>query len=425
MTSRRTILLLGTAGVLALALAAGAAANAATARAVPDRWTASWATAVQRATPGTPAFGPNWSVDGFTHQTVRQVVRVSAGGSRLRIRLSNRYGGAPLRLTGATVGRTGAGAGVLPGTVRTLTFHGAPGSTVAAGRDAASDPVALDTSALEPLTVSLYFTGGTGPATFHEDGLTTTYLAAGDHRADTGDAAFAGQTSHSTYYLAGVDVTGGAARGTVVGFGDSITNGHNSTLGADRRYTDDLADRLAAAHRPLAVTNAGTTGNLMLTGSPCFGDQGVARFDHDVLDQPGVRTAIVMEGSNDIWDSEGDGHGCGVTPVVTAAQLIAGYQRMIRAAHARGVRVVGATILPFKAFFEPPADFQAAEAVRVAVNDWVLTSGAFDATADFATAVADPADPQQLNPGYGSGDYFHPNDAGYQALADTIDPADL
>lgn len=254
--------------------------------------------------------------------------------------------------------------------------------------------------------------------------MTTTYRAAGDHRADTGDAAFAGATSHSTYYLTGVDVAGGAARGTVVGFGDSITNGHNSTVGADRRYTDDLAGRLAADHRPLAVTNAGITGNLMLSDSSECGDGGLDRFERDVLDQPGVRTAIVMEGSNDIWDSGAD-HGCGRTAPVTADQLIAGYQRLVRAAHERGVRVVGATIVPFKAFFEPPDEFAAAEAVRVAVNRWVLTSGAFDATADFAGAVADPADPQQLDPGYDSGDYFHPNDAGYRAIAGTIDPATL
>lgn len=420
--NRQTTLRLGAAGSLILALTGGITAT--NAQASPGRWTASWTTAVQQPTPSTSTFGPNWSMTGFAHQTLREVVRVSAGGDRLRIRLSNRYGSRPLRLTGATVARTDAGATVAPGTVRELRFHGHPATAIAPGREATSDVIAVRTDALESLTVTLYVAGATGPATFHEDGLTTSYVADGDHRADTGATAFNGPTSHSAYYLAGIDVAGGAARGTVVGFGDSITNGHNSTAGANRRYTDDLADRLATGRHPLGVTNVGITGNLLLTNSPCFGVRGEDRFERDVLDQPGVRTVIVMEGSNDIWDSEAN-HGCELTPKITAAQLIAGYKQLIRAAHSRGVRIIGATILPFYATFEPPADFQNAEAVRIAVNHWVLTSGAFDGTADFAGAVADPANPQQLNPAYNSGDNFHPNDAGYQAIADTIDPAEL
>jgi lysophospholipase L1-like esterase len=203
-----------------------------------------------------------------------------------------------------------------------------------------------------------------------------------------------------------------------VAFGDSITNGHNSTVSGNDRYTDFLADRLAAAHRPLAVVNEGITGNLLLHQLPCFGEAGVTRFERDALDQPGVRTVILLEGTNDIWDYQD--HGCGATPAITAQQIIDGYRALIRAAHARGVRVIGATMLPFKAFYESPADFARAEAIRQIVNKWILTSGQYDGVADFAAAVADPADPQQLNPADNSGDYLHPNDAGYQALAGTI-----
>jgi hypothetical protein len=236
----------------AVGAAAAAAALAATLAPHPDatafahpaaRWSATWASAMQSPVPGndtTDPKGPNWS-DGFSNQTVRQVIRVSGGGSQVRVRLSNLYGTKPLKVTGATIARTRDGAIVEPGTLRSLTFHGARSATISAGRVAASDPAAMPVAALESLTITLFFAGSTGPSTFHEDGLTASYRAAGDHRFDRGAAAFAKQTSHSFYYLTGVDVTGGRTRNTVVTFGDSITNGHNSTVGGNDRYPDALA----------------------------------------------------------------------------------------------------------------------------------------------------------------------------------------
>lgn len=372
-----------------------AALVASPARAEPSdaTWSAAWTTAMQRPTPATD----NWSTAGFDHQTIRQSIRLSTGGRSLRIRLSNQYGTEPLHLTGLTVGQRHL----------TATFHGSPHATIAPGRTITSDPVTIVTTAGEQLTISLYVDGSTGPATFHEDGLTTSYAAAGNHLRD--DAA-GGETSHSVYYLTGVDVTG--ATSTVVTFGDSITNGHNSTPGADHRYSDYLALRL---HRT-GVANVGISGNLLLSELPCFGASGVSRFERDALAQPGVRTVIVEEGENDIWDSEHN-FGCGQTLRVTAEQLIAGHRRMIAAAHARGVRIVGGTILPFKADYMQPAEFARAEAIRVQVNEWIRTSGEYDAVADFARAVADPSDEQRLDPSLDSGDHLHPDDAGYAALA--------
>ena len=382
--------------IAALALTAAALVTT-PARAEPrdPTWSAAWATAMQRPTPATG----NWSTAGFDHQTIRQTIRLSTGGRSLRIRLSNQYGSKPLHLTGLTLGERHL----------TATFHGSPQTTIATGRTISSDPLKIATTAGEQLTISLYVDGATGPATFHEDGLTTTYAADGNHLYD--DAA-GGETSHSVYYLTGVDVTG--ATGTVVTFGDSITNGHNSTVGADHRYSDALAQRLRT--RRLGVANVGITGNLLLSELQCFGAQGVSRFERDALGQPGVRTVIVEEGENDIWDSEHN-FGCGVTPRVTAEQLIGGYRRMIAAAHAHGVRIVGGTITPFKADYMEPAEFARAEAIRDQVNHWIRTSGQYDAVADFALAVGDPADEQRLDPVYDSGDHLHPNDSGYAALA--------
>ena len=421
MSIRPNAIIAAAAAAVAATLTASPAASASRQQPV-THWSASWASAMQQPTASTPAFGDNWSMAGFSDQTVRQEVRVSGGGNVARIRLSNLDGTEPLRIKEATITESAGGAATEPGTLRTLTFRGSRPVTIPAGRVTASDATGLHVAPLESLTVTLYFAAPTGPATFHEDGLTTTYQATGDHARDRGASAFDGPASHSYYYLTGVDV---ATRGreTIVAFGDSITNGHNSTVGGSARYTDALADRLVAAHRPLSVANAGITGNLLLHQLPCSGETGITRFQRDALDQPGVRTVILMEGSNDIWDFQD--HGCGATPAITAAQLIDGFRALIQAAHARGIRVVGATILPFKASYESAADFQHAEAIREAVNNWILSSGEYDAVADFATAVADPADPQQLSPRYDSGDHLHPNDAGYRAIAATIDLGDL
>ncbi|MFJ1897443.1 SGNH/GDSL hydrolase family protein [Streptomyces sp. NPDC088115] len=384
-----------------------------------DHWQGGWATSPQA--PAAP-FGPNWSQQGFADQTVRQVVRVSTGGTRARVELSNRYGSTPLRITGATVGRTDNGASVKAGSLRQLSFGGHRSTTVPAGAELTSDALPFRTGALESLTVTLYLAEPTGPATFHLISSSTSYRARGDHRSDRAGTAFT-ETSDSSYYLTGVEVSGGrpAPRNGVVAFGDSITDGVGSTPDADNRYPDELAERFVAAGRPRSVVNQGIAGNQVTQDTEWAGEKAVARFRKDVLGEPGVGTVIVLEGINDIG-AAGTGAVGTPSPEVSVAQLIAGHRSLIRQAHAKGIRAIGATLTPIGgSAYDSPAN----EAKRVAVNHWIRTSGEYDAVADLDHATADPADRTRIAPAYDSGDHLHPNDAGYHAMADALDLSGL
>ncbi|MFI0259709.1 SGNH/GDSL hydrolase family protein [Streptomyces sp. NPDC017056] len=381
-------------------------------------WSAGWSAAVQRPSTG---FDKNWAEEGFADQTVRQVVRVTGSGTAARVRLSNRFGTGELEVSGATLARTDRGAAVREGTTRRLTFGGAGSVRIPAGGEVWSDAAETDVAPFDRLTVGLYFARPTGPATFHAQAFTTSYRTAGDQLAAADPAVFT-ETSLSWYLLADVELTGDPARrDTVVAFGDSITDGFASTTDADRRYPDALARRLAEAGLARPVLNAGIGGNLLLNDSDWFGERAGARFTRDVLDKPGVRTVIVLVGLNDIGFSEVDEAAFPTyqpNPQLSAAQVVDGHRELIERAHAAGVRVVGGTILPFRgAEYHTPAS----EAKRREINTWIRTSGAFDAVADFATALADPADPDALLPAYDSGDRKHPNDAGYRAMAAAVD----
>ncbi|MFE7385737.1 SGNH/GDSL hydrolase family protein [Streptomyces zhihengii] len=381
-------------------------------RSVSRAWTAAW-TAAWAASPQAPSTGftPNWSQEGFSAQTVRQVVRLTAGGGRLRVRLSHAYGTSPLPLTGATVARPAGGAAVEPGSVRALTFGGRPGASVPARGELLSDPVDFATEALDAVTVSLYFAGTTGPATFHAQAWTDSWRAAGDRLTEPGGESF-GERTASWYHLSAVETDAGRDDGVVL-FGDSITDGFGSTHGADRRWSDALAEQTG---RP--VLNAGIGGNLLLNDSAWYGERGTARFARDVLAAPGVSTVVVLEGLNDIGFAEAPQEPTyRPAPRVTAGELVAGYRRLIAAGHERGLRVVGATLLPLGG-----SDHWGPHSSRAAreTNDWIRSAGEFDAVVDLDRALADPVDPRRLHPAYDSGDLLHPDDKGYRVMAEEV-----
>jgi lysophospholipase L1-like esterase len=339
------------------------------------------------------------------------IARTSIGGRRLRVSLSNAFGSEPLAVGAAHIAIHGKDSEIVAGSDRALSFNGKPGCTVGPGMVILSDPVDLNVAPVSDLAVSLYFPGETGPPTTHGTGLHTTYIQDGDV---TGQAAMADAvTTQSYYWLAGIDVVAPAAASLIVAFGDSITDGARSTPETNHSWPALLAARLAAqkATANIAVGNMGIGGNRVLRD--VTGASALARLDRDVLSQSGVKWLMVLEGINDI------GREATVpTEPVTADQLIAGYQQIIERAHTHGIKVIGCTLTPFEGAYYSK---DKGEATREAVNTWIRTSGAYDAVVDFEAATRDPKNPKRFLPGFDPGDHLHPNDAGYQAMANAVD----
>jgi lysophospholipase L1-like esterase len=299
-------------------------------------------------------------------------------------------------------------------TLRTLRFHGARSVTIKPGALVRSDPVSLPVRAGRALVVSLYFPAATGPATQHPLALQDSYVSPGDRTA-TASAGVA-RTVNCWMFADRVEVTPSSrVTGTLVTLGDSITDGSHSTANANRRWPDDLNRRLQAQHGAIpSVANAGISGNEVLVDRDpvTFGPSALHRLDRDVLSEPGARTVILLEGINDIGAAS-----------ATARSIIAGDKQIIARAHARGVRVFGATLTAFGGSNgQYGGDYGTAygEAQREAVNHWIRTGHAFDGVIDFDKATADPSNPHQMAPAYDSGDHLHPGDAGYQRMADSI-----
>ncbi len=388
-----------------LAVAVPAAAQAPSG---PAHWVGSWG-----ASPAFPT-GPE-----VTDETIRQVVRLSLGGRAVRIRLSNEMGIAPLVIGAAHLARPGQAPGSAdPATDHALTFNGRPAITIPPGAPALSDPVTLDVKALDSLAVSLFVPRDTGPAATHPLGRATAYRSSGgDHTAAATlpDA----KTGPERFFLSGVEVEAPGAS-AVVALGDSITDGYGSTVDANRRWPDVLAERLAAAQAPMGVVDAGISGNRILHDLPeaLFGPSALARFDRDVLSVPGVRTVILMESINDIGHP---GSAALADQKVSADDIATGMRQLADRAHAHGLRILGATLTPYVGTIFPGYFTTAGEADRQAVNRFIREGGAFDGVIDFDAVVRDPAHPDHIAAEYDFGDHLHPNDAGYRKMGEAVD----
>jgi lysophospholipase L1-like esterase len=359
--------------------------------------------------PGPPGPPP---VRNFNNQTLRLIVHTSIGGDRLRVVLSNAFGTAPLVVGAANVALRDKDSSIVSRSSRALKFSGSASTTVPSGAIIISDPVDL-TLPPSDLVVDLYVPGDTAASgsslTMHTGANQTSYVSSTGNYvgAETFPVA---TTTGSWFVLARVEVAAPQAAGAVVALGDSITDGTRSTLNTNHRWPDLLAKRLADANGPrMAVLNAGIAGNRVLLDNA--GPNALARFERDVLSQTGVTHVIVMEGINDIGQARAN-------PLPSAADLINAHRQLILRAHARGLKIYGATLTPFEgaAYFTTEG-----EAKRSALNEWIRTSREYDGVIDFDAAVRDPNQPAKFLTRYQSGDNLHPSDAGYQAMADAVD----
>ncbi|MDN3359591.1 SGNH/GDSL hydrolase family protein [Actinomadura sp. DC4] len=391
-------------GVLLLLIGSVASAQETLRTHVVPRWVGTWEAPMAS------------SVDnGCIDCTIRDVIHLSAGGTAVRVRLSNAFGTAPLPVEHTTVAlpAIAGGADVAPGMLREVTFGGRAAVTIAPGAEAVSDPVRLAVPAGGDLLVTTYTPGYATPMSYHPVALQRSFFLSG---ADEADATTAGAFPDQTFvrhFVSGVDVSG--PPGAIVTFGDSITDGYRSTESLNRRWPDVLAGRLlrGPASRRFGVLNAGIGGNRVLRDGGTHGPSAARRFDRDVLSRSGVRTVILLEGINDIQEKP---HEFDPTKITAELADLAARSR------AHGLRVIGGTLTPFKGCI---CYSLRGEATRQAVNAWIRRSGVFDSVIDFDAALRDPSDPDRMLPAFDSGDHLHPGDAGYEAMGWAVDLSTL
>lgn len=374
-----------------------------------SQWITAWAAA-----PDSP--GP-----AFSNKTVRQMMRTSVAGTKVRLRLSNLFGSGPITITSVHLARHESGSTIMPKSGRSISFGGKSSVTIPKGADVVSDPVAFRVAALEVLAVSIYLPDPIELSTMHTTAIQTAYIAPGNVAEK--ETLPAGETDTSRFFLTDVEVTAKNNSRAIVIMGDSVTDGVGSTEDKNSRWPDRLAERLQSerALSSIAVVNSGISGNRILNdGSrPFLGPSGLNRFDRDVLTKPNIRWIIMLAGGNDISAAR-----ILEAPKekVSAQQIIEGMKTLIGRARQKKIKIFGATLTPREGarFYYPDG-----EKMRQEINNWIRNGGAFDGVVDFDKVIQDPTQPGRMLAAYDSGDHLHPNDAGYKAMADAIDLAIL
>jgi lysophospholipase L1-like esterase len=374
-----------------------------------DGWVGSWSTAQQLVEPGNMPPAP-----GLSNNTLRQVVRVSIGGKKLRLRFSNEFSKSPVTMKNVhiAVSEGSGGSGLIASTIKSLKFNGKNEVTMAPGVAVTSDEFSFDLKPRMDIAITIAF-GETSPdVTGHPGSRTTSYILTGDQSSASADFTNASKTDH-WYVINAIDVKAPKSGASIAVLGNSITDGRGSGTNKQNRWTDILSERLLKNKptRNIGVLNMGLGGNCVLRD--CLGPAGVNRIERDVLKQAGIRWLIVLEGVNDIGGTRDS-----VSAMKVANGLIEAYAQIIDKAHGANLKVYGATILPFgKAGY----DSKPHEAARTKVNEWIRNSGRFDAVIDFDKALRDPKAIANLLPAADTGDHLHPNETGYKMMGDVID----
>jgi lysophospholipase L1-like esterase len=402
------------ASILLFVLATVLPGAMASAQSTTQIWLGSWAASQQIPEPRNTL-----PPDDLRDATVRQIVRLSVGGTTLRVHITNAFGTEPLKFTSVHIARpiSNTSSAIDPASDKALTFSGAADITIPAGASYISDPVDYPVAPLASLAISFHLDEPPTPETSHPGSRATTWYLHGD---SVSAASLTGaKTIEHWYQISGIDVLAPAGAGAIVALGDSITDGHATTTNGNDRWTDVLAERLQASPstRNVSVLNHGIGGNHLLIDG--LGPNAMSRFDRDVLAQAGARWLIVFEAINDLGGLAHEGTVSQADHTALVERILFAYQQFIVRAHEAGIRVIGATITPDGgSFYNHPGSNNDAD--REAINDWIRTPGHFDNVIDFDKTVRDPAQPDRLLPAYDCGDHLHPNPAGYRAMGEAV-----
>ena len=385
-----------------------------------NAWIATWATSPQSGTPNPRE--PLLSID---DQTVRERLTASIGGSQIRLRFSNEFGSSPLFIGAATVAIPTDASTIKEESIQNVTFEGRNSTEIPPRASAVSDPISFPLTPGAEISISIYFPERLTTPTLHA--FAFKHAAVSQH----GDFTHEKKIDPAALSTASISVTAvlvpaQPSNRLIVAFGDSITDGDGSTVDADNNWPNHLIRRIAKKSQgsTLAVVNEGVVGNRLLRDADVFGVSALARFDRDALVLPGVTHIVLLEGINDIGfaGAKMDGQYLADPAQTPSAQdIINAYRQLISRAHARGIKVIGGTITPCEGADIPGYYSKAKESIREAVNKWIRNSGAFDGMIDFNAVVRNPDHPTRLLPKFASKDHLHPNDAGYKAMADSID----